>query len=205
MTLSAPPLARTVRDTLLAHASGPLRVVAATAWHVQGWATRTEGRRRTQRVLRELGVAGWQVCCDLELAGGERVDLVAGPGGIFVLDSAAWNGVVTVDLKGATITPFDRPSAAWTARGQHRALAPAAAGVVRALAAATGAPVPAPRPVTVIWSPFPERVAECGAVSYVAGDWLAGWLAEQPMRLDPDQLAALPGSAAWRDHCAGGR
>ena len=190
MTLS-PPSTATARmvDQQL---TGPLRVLSAAASHVHAWAARTEGRRRTHRALRLVEGAGWLVRHDLELPGGGRVDLALGPSGTYVLDSKAWDGVVTVDLKGATITPRDRPSAAWTARGEHRAFPSAAARVVRALSAPAGAPVPIPRPVVVVWAAFPDRVTECGGVAYVAGDHLAEWLVDQPPRLGVERITAQP-------------
>jgi hypothetical protein len=170
----------------------PLRIVAAAAAQVYDWATAAEGRRRTEGALRALERAGWRVAHSVALPDGGRVDhLAVGPGGVYVLDSKAWRGVVTVDHKGATITPEHDPDAAWTARGQHRSLPPLAAAAVRALTAATGGPLPAPCAVVVIWAPFPDRVAVSGGVTYVAGEHLTDWLLGQPARLDAGQLAAL--------------
>jgi Nuclease-related domain len=173
-------------------AKASLRIVAAAA-QLHRWATAAEGRRRTERVLRALDPAGWQVAHQIALPGGGHVDhLVVGLGGVYLLDSRAWHGVVTVDQKGATITPGDDPGAAWTARGQHQSLPPAAAAVVRALSAATGHPLPAPCAVVVIWAPFPERVAVSCGVTYIAGEQLGDWLTGQPSRLDRQRVAAMP-------------
>lgn len=163
----------------------PLRVVSAAAARLQNWAAATEAHGRTTRVLTGLAPGGWTFADDVRLADGHRIEhLVAGPGGVFVLVSKVWHGVVTVDHKGATITPAWDPGSAWTARGSHRSLLPAASATMRALYALTGTPVPAPRAVVVVWAPFPERVTVCGGVSYVAGERLADWLQEQP-RLAP--------------------
>jgi Nuclease-related domain len=164
-----------------AGAVGTLGIVAAAASNVQNWATGADARRRTERVLRPLERAGWRVHDIERPAGGSFDHVMVGPGGLFVLASKAWNGVVTVDHKGATITPPDHPDAAWTARGQHRELPPAAAAVVRMLSSA-GHPISAPSAVVVVWAPFPERVAASGGVTYVAGDALADWLADQRPR-----------------------
>jgi hypothetical protein len=171
-----------------------LRMVATAAALIHGWASAAEGRRRTEDVLRGLVGAGWQVAHHIKLPAGGHVDhLAVGPSGVYLLDSRVWHGVVTVDHKGATITPEQDPGAAWTARGEHSCLPPAAAAVVRALSAATGSTLPAPHAVVVIWARFPERVAVSGGVTYVAGEQLAGWLAAQPERLDRRQLAACAG------------
>lgn len=159
----------------------PLRAVSAAAARVQDWAAATEAHGRTTRVLAGLAPAGWTFAHDVRLTDGHRIEhLTAGPGGVFVLVSKVWHGVVTVDHKGATITPACDTGSAWTARGPHRSLLPAASAVRRALSAHTGTPAPAPRAVVVVWAPFPERVTVCGGVAYVAGERLADWLQEQP-------------------------
>jgi hypothetical protein len=171
-----------------------LRGVATAAGRVQGWASSLEARRRTDLALRELVAAGWQVTPDVQLRGvGTRGHLLVGPTGSYVVDSRAWSGVVTVDSKGATVTPADGPGSAWTARGQHRSLAPAAGAVVRAMTAATGTAIPAPRAVVVVWAPFPDRVAVSAGVTYVAGEHLAEWISTQPRPCEGrDPAAQLP-------------
>jgi hypothetical protein len=173
-----------------------LRVLADAAAHVCAWAAAAEGRHRTERVLRALDPTEWQVVDHVQVPHGGWVDhVLVGPAGTFVIDSKAWRGVVTVDHKGATITPVGDPDAAWTARGRHRSLPPAAAAVAHGLTVTTGGRTPAPCAVVVVWSPFPERVAVSGGVTYVAGEHLAAWLAGQPRRLDPQRLAAFSAGA----------
>ena len=83
-----------------------------------GWGIGAAGERRTERVLGPLARVGWTITHDLELPGGGNVDhLAVGPPGVFVLDSKAWSGVVTVDQDGATIAPREDPDAAWLERG----------------------------------------------------------------------------------------
>lgn len=164
-----------------AEPAGALHVIGAAAARIHGQAIAAEGRRRTRQVLKELTSEGWRVFHDCTLSGGERIDhLLAGPGGIYLLESRAWHGIVTVDLKGATITPQQDPTAAWTARGQHRLLPAATAAVVRALSARGQGSCPAIRAVVVVWAPFPEGVALSGRITYVAGDRLGSWLRNQP-------------------------
>lgn len=170
----------------------PLRAVAAAAARVQTWAASTDARRRTQRALLPLRRAGWDVTHDVRLPGVDLIDhLAAGPSGVYVLASKAWDGVVTVDHKGATITPRRGPGAAWTARGPHRLLPPAASAVVRVLSTAAGRPVPPPQAVVVVWAVFPERVTVCSGIVYVAGEHLVDWLVDQPPRPEflPSQVA----------------
>jgi hypothetical protein len=180
MLRKTPPA--TVRRARGEKAIDPLRMLVTAAARVHGWAANEEGRRRTARVLRSLDPATWQVSQDIRLPDGGSADhLAVGASGVYVLASRAWHGVVTVDHKGATITPPGRPAAAWIARGQHCSLAPAAA----ALGRATGRSLPGPHAVVVVWSPFPEGLAVSGGITYVAGDRLAGWMQEQPRRPDP--------------------
>jgi hypothetical protein len=181
MTLGTATTA-TVRQLRGATTLDPLRLLAAAAEHVHSWAVAAEGRRRTAQVLHSLDPGLWRVTQDIRLPDGGRADhLAVGPGGVYLLDSRAWEGLVTVDHKGATITPGGRPAAAWIARGQHCSLAPAAAALGRALSSAGGS-LPAPHAVVVIWAPFPEGLVVSGGITYVAGDRLAGWLSDQPRR-----------------------
>lgn len=176
-------------DSLIA---APLKAVASVATHIQDRAPHADGRRRTRRTLASLERSGWEVTHNVSVPSGSRVDhLLVGPCGVFILDSRAWNGVVTVDNKGATITPRNDPGAAWVAYGHHRALPPAAAAVVRSLAAVTGGPIGGVRAVVVVWATFPERVVASGSVTYVAGEHLVEWLSTQPHSLDGSGLRAL--------------
>ena len=186
-----------------APAVGSLRAVAAAAARVHTWAASTEARRRTQHVLDPLRSSGWHVVHDVRLPGVQPIDhLMTGPGGVYLLMSTAWRGVVTVDQKGATITPERDPGSAWTARGPHRSLPPAASAVARALSAAAGGPVPAPQAVVVVWAPFPDRVAVCAGLSYVAGEHLVEWLAGRPGRSPSAPVPSPRGPAVAPDRPA---
>src|SRR4051812_41881777 len=140
-----------------------LYVADSVPSHIERWGTGAAGERRTERVLRPLQRVGWTITHDLDLPGAGNIDhLAVGPAGVFVLDSKAWGGVVTVDQDGATITPRDDPDAAWLARGQHRAATRTAARVTRVLAAAAGMTVPAAQSLVVVWGTFPQRIAASG-------------------------------------------
>jgi len=160
--------------------------------NVERWGAGAAGERRTERVLRPLQRVGWTVTHDLDLPGAGNIDhLAVGPAGVFVLDSKAWSGVVSVDQDGATITPRDDSDAAWLARGQRRAAARTAARVSRVLAAEVRMAVPAARSVVVVWGTFPQRVAASGGVTYVAGEHLHDWLLGQRSCLNRAELAAV--------------
>ncbi|MGY1714072.1 NERD domain-containing protein [Geodermatophilus sp. SYSU D01106] len=164
--------------------------------HIEKWGVGAEGGRRTARALRSLLRSGWHVVHDLAWPGAGNVDhVVVGPGGVFVFDSKAWSGVVSVDDAGATITPRDNPDAARTERGQRGRQARAGTAVARALASRSSVTVPQPEPVVVVWASFPQRVASAGGVTYVEGDHLADWLLSRPKRLHRDQVAQLAAAA----------
>lgn len=183
-TATAPPAWRV-------NAVHALRIVTAAADRIQSWAVTTEGRHRTGLALRSLDGAAWRIARHIRLPDGSQADhLVTGPTGAYLLDSRAWRGVVTVDHKGATITPAGRPEAAWTARGQHSSLAPAAAALGR-VSSAAGDRLPTPRAVVVVWATFPERLALSGGITYVAGDHLVEWLSDQARRTHR-QVAPAP-------------
>ncbi|SFE04706.1 nuclease-related domain-containing protein [Blastococcus tunisiensis] len=203
MTLRA-ATSTTVRLARRTRGTDSLHTVAAAASRIQHWAATAEGRRRTAEVLRSMDHRVWRVTQHVRLPDGTHADhLAVGPTGCYLLASRAWPGVVTVDHKGATITPDGHPGAAWTARGQHRSFAPAAAALGRSVAARGGGMLPPPRAVVVVWARFPDRLALSGGISYVAGELLAGWLSGRtappdqrvPRRLlDADPLPA-PASA----------
>lgn len=175
----------------------------AVPQHIDNWAVGAAGERQTEKALRPLERVGWHLVHDLDRPGAGNVDHVAiGPGGVYVLDSKAWRGVITVDSRGATVTPRDNPEAAWTATGQQRALPRTATTVARALATATGRSLLAARAVVVIWAPFPQRHAACGSVDFVAGDHVADWLLGQPKQLHRDHVRQLAEAAG--EHLLGG-
>ncbi|MCZ2826672.1 MULTISPECIES: nuclease-related domain-containing protein [unclassified Modestobacter] len=174
---------------------GAFVMMAVAVWttppeSIQRWGAGAEGERRTARELKALERRGWHMTHDLDWPGAGNIDhLVIGTGGIFVIDSKAWNGVVSVDDAGATITPRDDADRAWTERGQRNHQIRAARAVARALAARSGAAVPAPHSVVAVWAPFPQRVAVSGDVTYVAGDQLTDWLHSRPRQLSREQVA----------------
>ena len=169
-----------------------LYVADSVPLNVDRWRAGAAGERRTERALRPLQRVGWTITHDLDLPGAGNIDhLAVGPAGVFVLDSKAWRGVVSVGQDGATITPRDDPDAAWLARGQRRAAARTAARVSRVLAAEVRMAVPAARSVVVVWGTFPQRVAASAGVTFVAGEHLHDWLLGQRSCLNRAELAVL--------------
>lgn len=165
--------------------------------HIENWILGAIGERRTERALKALVRSGWIAIHDLDWPGAGNLDhLVIGPGGVYVLDSKAWSGVVSVDAGGVTTTSKDDPEDVRTRRHQRRQGTAAGSAVARALAGRSGLQVPAPAAVVVVWAPFPQRVVHAGGSTYVAGDHLADWLISQPRRLTRDQITRLAAAAS---------
>src|SRR6266511_4611549 len=97
----------------LAHDAGPRLAgpTAALAAGVVGWWLRfrvsaetaawrrgASGERRTARQLRKLVRAGWTVLHDLAIPGSRANGdhLLIGPPGVFLVDSKAWHGTITL-------------------------------------------------------------------------------------------------------------
>ncbi len=103
---------------ILTHSAGPQLAgpAAALAAAVVGWRLRfrvsaetaawrrgARGERRTARQLRKLVRAGWTVLHDLAIpqsrANGDH--LLIGPPGVFLVDSKAWHGHITMSVDGS--------------------------------------------------------------------------------------------------------
>ncbi len=75
------------------------RVSAETA----AWRRGARGERRTARRLRKLVQAGWTVLHDLAIPGSRANGdhLLIGPPGVFLVDSKAWHGTITMSVDGS--------------------------------------------------------------------------------------------------------
>jgi len=133
---------------------------------------------------------GWHVAHDLEGKYGNVDHFLVGPAGVFLLDSKNWAGAVTVANGVATVTPRDNPEAAWTAVGLAKRMRGASVGNKEALQATSGVRTWV-HPVVVVWAPFAQRHVISDGIAYVAGDILAAWLSEQPIRLSPAAVSRL--------------
>jgi Nuclease-related domain len=93
--------------------AGPAAALAAGAlgWRLRfhlsaearAWRRGARGERRTARHLKKLVRAGWTVLHDLAIpqsrANGDH--LLIGPPGVFLVDSKAWRGTITVSVDGS--------------------------------------------------------------------------------------------------------
>ncbi len=100
------------------------RVSAETA----AWRRGARGERRTARRLRPLIRGGWTVLHDLAIpqsrANGDH--LLIGPSGVFLIDSKAWHGTITMSVDGSAWHnghPLDQTLATVTWEAQQLATA----------------------------------------------------------------------------------
>jgi hypothetical protein len=152
---------------------------------IENWQDGALGEQRTGKELRALERQGWVVLHDLILGRGNLDHVLVGPAGVFLLDSKFWRGHVTVEDEVATVRHTEDPQLAWRYEG---------AGYLRGLARVVHDRVLVQtrarvwvEPVCVIWADFPQRVAG-QTCRFVAGETLAGWLAEQPQKLTPHRV-----------------
>jgi hypothetical protein len=111
--IAAGGLAGTLAHAANPRLAGPAAAVAAAAlgWRLRfrvsaetaAWRRGARGERRTARRLRPLVRAGWTVLHDLAIpasrANGDH--LLIGPPGVFLVDSKAWHGRITMSMDGS--------------------------------------------------------------------------------------------------------
>ena len=158
------------------------------------WRRGSQGERATARVLRALG-ADWYVRHDVQGRFGNLDHVVVGPGGVFLLDSKNLSGRAEVE-EGVLHARFPSSPAddrAYT--GLPRALFGAAAGLREGLKHELGWIVDV-HPVVVLTGLYSQNRAEAGRLVYLAVDELVPWLAEQPRRVAPQDVEAIPAIVA---------
>jgi hypothetical protein len=69
----------------------------------RAWRRGARGERRTARHLRKLVRAGWTVLHDVSIPGSRANGdhLLIGPPGVFLVDSKAWHGTITLAVDGS--------------------------------------------------------------------------------------------------------
>jgi hypothetical protein len=92
-------------------AAGALAAAAGVGWLLRfrvtaetaAWRRGAKGERRTARALRPLLRAGWAVLHDVAIPGSRANGdhLLVGPPGVFLVDSKAWHGRITLGPDGS--------------------------------------------------------------------------------------------------------
>jgi hypothetical protein len=99
-------------------------------------------------------------------------DLVAGPGGVFVLATKVVPGRAAIENGALTARLLDDDETLVRYGGLRGRLLASALRLGRGV-----------RAVVVVWGEFPRGVVEDDGVAYVHGDELAGWLRAHALRL----------------------
>jgi hypothetical protein len=111
--IAAGALAGTLTHGAGPRLAGPAAALAAGAlgWRLRfrvsaeasAWRRGARGERRTARHLRKLVRAGWTVLHDLAIPGSRANSdhLLIGPPGVFLVDSKAWHGRITMSMDGS--------------------------------------------------------------------------------------------------------
>ena len=165
------------------------------AW-VENWKTGGDGELATARQLAQLPSA-WVVRHDLDRIPGVKgnVDhLVAGPAGVFVVETKNWGDwQVRVDsgrLRRVRRLADDRPSDAMDAIGQPK-------NAARHVHEALKSDAPGRffvTPVLVIWADQVPDPVTVNGVWVVPGEQLADWLSNRESDMSPDLAAPLGAS-----------
>ena len=142
-----------------------------------------EAERRTDDVLRRLPADSWSVIGGLSARHGDPTHVVVGPGGVYVIASRQPRGCVRVKegvpwLREGNDAQSDRPGV-----GVNRKVIEPARHLHREIEARSGHSVWV-HPVVVLWSEFPQRIAETSQVAFVHGRTLAAWLQGRAPELD---------------------
>jgi hypothetical protein len=150
---------------------------------IENWRRGAEGERRTAKVLDRLGKSGWVIVHDVPAPRGNLDHVVAGPSGLFVLETKTAEDGPSVEASDGSYSRWQLESWARQARGNavklRQMLGPVGLGWINA--------------VVVVWADFPDRVIEHDKVTYVHGEELAAWLEGRPQRtaLTERQRAAI--------------
>jgi len=177
-------------------AFGVIARLSPPGW-IENWQSGAWGEEATAKALRPLEKAGWIVLHDLPAGRGNIDHIAVGPSGVYLLDSKRLGGAVSVDDKGVTVRRLDDPDLAYQHTGSSHVLSLArqthhrVLGTTRIKTWVT--------PVMVLWSEFPQGVAEKDRCFYVHGEELVAWLQSQPQTIAPsriEQVAHAVG-ASW--------
>lgn len=166
-----------------------LGYTALSSWapaHIENWKTGADAERRTEKTLRALEHEGWQAVHDLPTPFGNIDHVVIGLGGVFVLDTEAPQGRVSVEGELVRVSRRANPRGTYTDPKMAGSVRGAAWGLSREIADVLGR-CPWVAATIVLWSPFDQRIVEGNRVSFVHGDALIGWLRDCPAQLRPER------------------
>ena len=153
-------------------------------WDVAKWGIGAQGERWTEDALRGLEDEGWTVEHDLEREYGNDDHLVVSPNGVYLLETKALRGRVTVENGVLSSVSLDDPENVNNWDRLAAGLRGRAATVSRKAAADSGE-TQWVQGVVVIWGDFVQRAVVDDHIVYVHGSALVEWLrAQRPARVE---------------------
>ena len=163
---------------------------------IENWQTGALGEQATAKALRPLEKDGWIVLHDLSAGRGNIDHVIVGPTGIYLLDSKRLGGTVSVAESGVSVRRLDDPDLTYQHTGAGHLLNLARQTHERILA--TTRIKTWVTPVMVIWSDFPQRIAE-HRCAYVQGEELVAWILSRPQRIAPARVGQVADAvrASW--------
>jgi hypothetical protein len=147
-----------------------------------------EAHHRTTDALLGLPAAAWSVVSHGEHRPGRASHVAVGPGGVYLIVARKPDGCVRVKDG----VPWSRRSGDTRAERAHTDINRKVLESSRALERhirADGLLNAAVHPVVVLWSEFPQRLAETSRITFVHGRDLAAWLRRRRGELDPQAQA----------------
>lgn len=147
--------------------------------HIEKWRAGSEGERCTARALRLLARDGWSVWHDRGGGMATNIDhIVLGNAGVFLLDSKNYSGEANLENGELKVHWLEDPKDGWVCRGIVARMRAASAELKERIEAATGVRVWV-QPIVVLWTRFPQRIAQSSDVFFVHGSALAEWLLDR--------------------------
>lgn len=155
--------------------------------YVATWGQGSEGERKTHD---ELAALGWALVDDVDTGRGNYDHIVAGPAGIFLIETKNLTGIAEI-----------RGGVAWLRRrhdpdGDQRQskLKSTVLSASRSLSGEIRARTGRGRwvqAVVVFWNEFPDGVVESGEVIYVHGSKLKDYMQQRPTTLSDQEQAEI--------------
>jgi hypothetical protein len=151
--------------------------------HIERWREGAEAEKQTAKQLRALLRAErWTAAHDRASRYGNRDHIVVGPPGVYLLDTKAPGGIVSVETGVMTVRRREDPEDLYEQRSLAGHMRGAAAELAGDLCRAT-CQQPWVTPVVVIWAPFEQHAVEDSGVIWIHGEALRDWLASQEVKL----------------------
>lgn len=150
----------------------------------RGW----HGERRTAKALRRLEKRGWTIAHGLVGRWRDRDHIVAGPSGVYLLETKNLSGRLTLEGGVLTAQRGDDPIDSWSYTKLGGAVRGAALETQRELKRYGVRWV---KPVVVLWGDFRAGQVEADGVVYLHGSKLRAWLEHQHANGQQHHLDAI--------------